>query len=664
MMSRQRRATAQPARRRSVLAALVAVMVPSTARAGGLEVGDNGAEAMGRGGAFVAKADNPAALNYNPAGFAKLRGYQATISANAVNSGTEFQRSGRATTAADGLGGAYPLVSNQKPWFVIPMHFVLTSDFGLKNLTFAAGIYGPSAAVGGFSRTLNVGGSEVAAPQRFDSVENSGLIMFPSVGLGWRVHPRIDIGVTFQWALTSIKSTTIATVGSACPQTPEDPACDVTINLDAQNWFAPSGSAGVLVRPVDGLELGGMVRLPSSAALKGKAKVDFGPGVKQLQDAMPVKMLDTTEPTVSLNNDYPLMFRLGARYAWSDASGEEFADVELDFTYEKWSSASKRTVQIDAISLGKPLKPVEMDWKLQDTYGVRLGGAYRFELARRVYLTARAGAFYESQSTDISDTSLAVVGARKIGLTAGLGLKWSWGAIDLAYAHVFVPERIVERSTHTASDFGGETTGPVVGNGTYRNRIDALYLQLTATYGASGPAPRRWREEREELAKHERRHQREREQRARARERKLEEQREEQRGPQPGDSLGGFDEREVASAQPAQTPRARTAKRTPRAAGGMVFEPETVKLGGTTFEPEVVRLAGKAKAKLGRKAGHGRKAMAKRFAKSSRGKSSSKALAGGARCFKRDRLGRCLKPATARRPGPAPSYGPRVLGMR
>ena len=45
----------------------------ATARAGGFELPGNDAEALARGGAFTAKADDGAALDYNVAGLARQR---------------------------------------------------------------------------------------------------------------------------------------------------------------------------------------------------------------------------------------------------------------------------------------------------------------------------------------------------------------------------------------------------------------------------------------------------------------------------------------------------------------------------------------------------------------------------------------------------------------
>jgi long-chain fatty acid transport protein len=454
-----------------------------------MEVGDNGAEAMGRGGAFVAKADSPAAINYNPAGFAKLRGWQTVVSANMVYAPLDFQRAGRFSSSnGDGL---YPTVQNNKALFVVPMQFALTTDFNyFKRLTLAVGAYGPSAVGRQFDSAVRVGSAELAAPQRFDTTSGTegSLILFPTVGFGYRIHEKVDLGLTFQWALTSLKMGTLATVGAACPDNPEDPSCDVAIDLEGKDWFAPSGSAGILVRPFRGLELGGMVRLPSTSEMTGKAKVSFGPGVQKLAGYMQKKMLDPEEPTVQITNSYPWMFRLGARYAWLTGD-EEKADIEINLTYERWSSTSKKLVQIDAVSLGKPLEPVAQDWKLKDTMSVRVGGAYRFRLASNINLTLRAGAFAETESTAVSDTSLTILGPQRLGLTGGLGLKWGAVSVDVAYAHLFFPDRVVERSTLTAQDFGGGV-GPTVGNGVYRGSFDGFYVSLGTSFGGA-PAVRR-----------------------------------------------------------------------------------------------------------------------------------------------------------------------------
>jgi long-chain fatty acid transport protein len=615
------------------LAAAALVLVPRVARGGGMETGDNGGEAMGRGGAFVAKADNPAAVNYNPAGFAKLRGWHLAVSANAFYSQLDFQRTGDRLASSTGGDGSFPMVSNSKPWFVVPMHMMLTTDFGyFDRLTFAAGFYGPSVASHEFGST--VGGQ--AAPQRFDMLSMGGLIMFPTVGIAYHVHEMLDIGVTFQAVVTSVQTKTIATVSAACAQA-EDPGCDVNLDVNAQSYFAPTGSVGLLFRPTRSIELGSLVRFPSSSTLEGKAKVSFGDKVKDLESHFQYKMLEPAEPNVKLNNDYPWMFRLGARYVWWRGD-EEKADIELDFIYEAWSKVSKRTVQIDATSLGAPLKAMEMDSKLADTFAVRAGGAYNFRLGRDWRMTARAGAFGETQTNKVSDTSLQNLAGPKFGVSAGLGLTWKNYRLDVAYAHVFVPDRKVQQSTVRANDFGGGGEGPVVGNGLYSGSVDGLYLQLSGSFGAGRLQERRRSrdDDFEPLARNQRKPAREVEEKPAA--------------SQPGSSAEfdpdavvyeGEYERAAATSRPASAP-AQTAPRT-----AMSFDGDEVPLArpatAMSFRGDTVKL-GRGKAKQARA-----------------GRATSRLRAEGEKvvkhCPRRDRRGRCLRSASL--PG-----GPTSLGMR
>ncbi|MBW2734022.1 MAG: hypothetical protein JRH20_16670, partial [Deltaproteobacteria bacterium] len=53
---------------------LLGSALPATA--GGYDYPDHGVTALGRAGAFVARADDPLALIYNPAGAARLKGTQ------------------------------------------------------------------------------------------------------------------------------------------------------------------------------------------------------------------------------------------------------------------------------------------------------------------------------------------------------------------------------------------------------------------------------------------------------------------------------------------------------------------------------------------------------------------------------------------------------------
>src|SRR4051812_23763090 len=109
-------------KRRVVIAALVAVT--RAVYAGGLELPDNGTEALGRGGAFTARADDATALQYNVAGLARQRGTRLLFDGNLALSSLDFQRDGAypdSPSAATPWGGQpFPLVHNSGGPFFAP----------------------------------------------------------------------------------------------------------------------------------------------------------------------------------------------------------------------------------------------------------------------------------------------------------------------------------------------------------------------------------------------------------------------------------------------------------------------------------------------------------------------------------------------------------------
>src|SRR5438874_8009493 len=122
------------------LLAAAAALVPSLALAAGFYVPDLGVRALGRGGAFVARADDLTAAWYNPAGLADQPGTRFIGDVAFVKQSVAYQRTDEMGNAA----GFLPVGNSAFP-FTIPF-LGISSDFGLRNLTFSLSAYGPYAA--------------------------------------------------------------------------------------------------------------------------------------------------------------------------------------------------------------------------------------------------------------------------------------------------------------------------------------------------------------------------------------------------------------------------------------------------------------------------------------------------------------------------------------
>lgn len=96
-----------------LLALAAALAGPADGHAGAFRIIDQGAAAAGQGAAFVAQADDPSAIYYNPAGMTQLRGVQTYVGATFVGGTTDFTSdAGRNATGTFNGSVAWPPPTN------------------------------------------------------------------------------------------------------------------------------------------------------------------------------------------------------------------------------------------------------------------------------------------------------------------------------------------------------------------------------------------------------------------------------------------------------------------------------------------------------------------------------------------------------------------------
>ena len=102
------------------LAVLSSALAATSAEAAGLYTADRGVRALGRGGAFVAGADDLGAIWYNPAGLADA-GTTLFIDLAWMNFSSEFKRKTQVTDASGTVRTYdYPKVDGTTPFLPIP----------------------------------------------------------------------------------------------------------------------------------------------------------------------------------------------------------------------------------------------------------------------------------------------------------------------------------------------------------------------------------------------------------------------------------------------------------------------------------------------------------------------------------------------------------------
>jgi len=533
------------ARLRLALPAALAALLPTSALAGGMDYPDNGTEALGRGGAFAAKADSGEALYYNPAGLARQRGLRLTLDSNFVLHHVTFQRTtpdGGGFVPSDNVAGrdlapaGTPIgdpVENEAPAFIAPMLAVSYGFDGglLHGLTLALGAYGPpeigryeynepkgptTRTAGLFEEDLDPAHQDPGAANRYMLVDSDFLIAYPTFAVAYEVTDWLSFGLALQYVYADLSQRQVAwnypsgktrqadTAQRACPsverdlsnrpapfqlcaypndQVAENTYWDTMATLDVSGEPLFTGIAGVLVGPFSGLTFGASVRPAYDLVAKGTLKTDESPMMKEFG-------VEVVGDAATLELTMPMILRVGARYDLQPLLGRK-ADVELNYVLEGWSAFTDITVtpEIKTKITTPPgglapyeqdLPPIVMTKNWEDVHALRLG----VESEVVSILTARGGYIYETNAIPEATAALDFpnFGDRHV-VTLGAKLTpVDWLDVNLAYAHVFQPELVVDESEVRQITTDAGQTGNIIGNGTYETSYDVFSIGVSARF--------------------------------------------------------------------------------------------------------------------------------------------------------------------------------------
>lgn len=454
----------------TVLVFALAWLASGVARAGGMnEAPEQGAQALARGGAFVAKADDATAILHNVAGLAGQRGTRILLGANLQASTFTFRRTGNYPEGSGpDAGRPYPAVTSTGGPGLLPM-LAVASDLGTERLGVGLGVFGPNANTG--KRFEAIVGS-APSPARYDTVsgEGSSLLLVPTVGAAYALSSRLRIGVSahaafgsFQQGSTLYWNLADAAGKPACAG-PENPKCDgrATVSVDGLGFGA---AVGALYRASEHVELGAQARTGSTIDASGQAVV-MRPNKTYVGD----KVHDAT-----LALDLPFIAQIGARYVETEGTFEVY-DLEVDVRYEGWGASAGPRVDIPGVSTFAS----EQGWN--DTFALRAGGAYNLAVGRAV-VALRAGAYYDGSATEPRRTRLDWDTLTKVGSTLGVGLKAGAFALSVAYAATAsIPRTVTDGALRLENaaeqDVADRESLGVLNDGEYRGFSHTLGLSV------------------------------------------------------------------------------------------------------------------------------------------------------------------------------------------
>ena len=385
-----------------------------------LEVPD--AEAMGKGSAFVAQADNPSAVYYNPAGLTQLKGKAyVSVGTAVVQPFCTYKDSSDNET------------NRRKQSFVIP-HMYFVSDFGLKKFTFGLGAtsdwgLGTYWAEDSFSKYVSTKADystkDVMMTGAYEINENI------SVGLG----------VDYTGSYADKKKKLIQSPGDA----------DGDFQLKAKDVSAWGYRLSTLYKINEKHQLGFMYR--SEIEVKYKGKIYLNDLIDGKSTTYQTIFGGTSyETDITSKSTLPQSIVLGYCY-----KPNEKWKFETDIEWMDWSSVNEEKIDYpsgfgsEAIAGARSAvlnngNPVAKNW--HSTFSCGLGTEYKVNDKWKL----RGGYFYHQSPIAGANFETSLPDSDSHSITTGLGYKFNENmGLDFAYAGMFFNERGVQNTIGSSS---------------------------------------------------------------------------------------------------------------------------------------------------------------------------------------------------------------------
>lgn len=399
--NKKRRLSVSPLRKVLVLIA-VAIGSASTALASGYQLNEHGAKATAMGGAFVARADDPSAIFFNPAGLSYIKGLNVMVGGTLISPSTTFR----------GLSPADTQTKMKSIYFFPPNAYVTYSmDNGIG---LGVGVYSPYGL--GTDWPADWSGRFIVTKINLQS-----FYINPSVSYSYK-H-LVSVGVGFDYILGNVDlEQKIQTPFTAEP----------TATLKG-NGTGSTFNFGILVTPIKQVSVG--------FSYRGKANLKANNGTISFSGlGLLAGQSEFADGSVSTSVPLPATWFAGVAY-----KGEKYS-IEADYQWVGWSAYKSLDLNITQ-GTTTTQKSIVGDYK--DSYILRAGGQYKLTDV----WTVRAGVFYDKNPVPDAYLEPILPDADRLGLNVGVGIRVT-NKISVDASYMFLPfkQRTI---TTSAVDFNG-----------------------------------------------------------------------------------------------------------------------------------------------------------------------------------------------------------------
>ena len=377
------------------------------------------AKATAMGEAFVAQADDPSAIAFNPAGLAQLEGNQVNIQGTLCNGFTRYESS------------SGEISHNEDQWQLVPAFFA-TSDLGQTNMAAGLGVSVPNGLSSEWSKDSFA--RYVCTYSDLTVVDIS-----PAFGIRLKDHLLIGGGVDFYYSKADLKRMLDVGAQAGIPG-----AMDVESELKGEgNAWGFNAGAIYQINPRHGVAL--TYRQPYTIEYDGDMRAGEG------------------KDDITASIDFPAVVVAGYAFRPSDKWKIE---VNLDWTY--WEQVGDIVVHYK--TPGAPAIP-PMAEDLENTFAYKLGAEYAYSER----LDLRCGYIYNENATPEETWRPSLPDTVTHFFLTGFGYKVKNVTLDGALQLVYYEKRTIDNNVDLNETFSSSSI-----DGTYR--AWAPCVSLSATY--------------------------------------------------------------------------------------------------------------------------------------------------------------------------------------
>jgi len=405
--------------RRLMLTFALSGIVSVAALGGGFQLNEHGARAMAQAGAFAARANDPSAMYFNPAGLAwqDMPAFYGGVTAIIPTSSFYGPLQNNTNMKTESPNQFFNPINF---YFAYPTLDKLHMGVSVNN-PFGLGSQWPEDWVG-----------------RYLTTKVSLQTYFINYSLSYKITDDFAVAAGFSYVLGTVsldRAVAIPLTASA-----GEPRVHLDLSGTSAGW-----NVGALYKLTPDLSIGASYR--SSVKVDANGTATFNPDYATLH---------LPQGGVSAGLTLPATGYLGVAYTVSPD-----IQVEADYQYIGWSSYNQLafTFQADGSQVVQPKN-------YKNTYILRLGGEYKYCEDLRI----RAGYYYDHSPVDAAYVDPILPDANRSGLNIGFGYNFTKNFnVDVAYLLILFDERKAE---NTVINF----------DGTYHTRANLFAIDLGYTF--------------------------------------------------------------------------------------------------------------------------------------------------------------------------------------